>query len=200
MRQKHESSRNLKNGASNRGSDGRFLPGYHWRESQQFRDRDFLVTEYLDKHRSAAEIAVQFRVTDGAILYWLCKHEIRRRTTTEARQVKKWVVRGSANGMSGRCGAKNPRWIDGSSPERQRLYAQTFWKELIRVVYARDDYKCQRCRAGHTQKNRLHAHHIKPWAGNQDARFDLENIKTLCGACHAWVHSKQNVSHEYILP
>jgi 5-methylcytosine-specific restriction endonuclease McrA len=119
---------------------------------------------------------------------------------SETRRIKKWGASGKANGMFGRCGAENPRWIDGSSPERQRMYARSFWKELVRAVYARDGYKCVRCGAKHTGSNRLHAHHVKAWAGNVDTRFDLRNIITLCEGCHNWVHSKKNTRREYLSP
>ncbi len=107
-------------------------------------------------------------------------------------------LRGAHNGMHGRCGAANPRWIDGSSPERQRLYAQSFWKELVRVVYERDGYRCLRCGAPHGKSNRLHAHHLKPWAGNPTTRFNLSNIVTLCAGCHTWVHSKANTKRDFL--
>lgn len=115
-----------------------------------------------------------------------------RKILSEKASIPKPHLRGSRNGMFGRCGAKNPRWIDGSSPERQTLYARSFWKELTRIVYERDKYQCVRCSSPHTNNNRLHAHHIQPWAGNPDSRFDLRNIVTLCQTCHQWVHSKQN--------
>lgn len=107
-------------------------------------------------------------------------------------------LRGKANGMHGRSGALNPRYVDGSSPERQRAYVSSVWREIMRQVYARDEYTCQRCGAGKTGKRTLHAHHIEPWAGNPSLRFAVENIVTLCGTCHRWVHSRANVEGEWI--
>lgn len=48
-------------------------------------------------------------------------------------------------------------------------------------VFDRDDYTCQMCgeRGGY-----LEADHIKPWAYFPDLRFDLDNGRTLCRACH----------------
>ena len=38
--------------------------------------------------------------------------------------MKHWGAVGAANPMFGRTGALNPRYVDGSSPERQRGYVQ----------------------------------------------------------------------------
>jgi 5-methylcytosine-specific restriction endonuclease McrA len=116
----------------------------------------------------------------------------------EIRRIKKWGLTGKQNGMFGRCGAKNPRWIDGSSPLRQTMYARSFWKELAKAVYERDGYACVRCGAKHTKGKKLHAHHIKKWAGNPKSRFDLSNIISLCQICHNWIHSKENSGNEYL--
>ena len=196
------SKKNLNDSESNRGSDGRFQkgkraspetefkPGEHWREHQVFREKEYLVEEYLNKGRSCADIAKEHSVTESAILHWLRKHGIKRRTVSDVRKLKKWRLSGEDNPMYGRYGDKNPRWIDGSSPERQKAYARSFWKEIAKVVLERDRYECKRCGAKHTGKNKLHAHHIKPWAGNPDGRFELSNFITLCQECHNWVHSK----------
>lgn len=177
---------------------GRFRKGAHWRPHAIFRERAYLTAEYVKKSRSTGDIAREHGVTDAAVLFWLRKHGIPRRSISDARKAKHWGVSGAANPMHGRCGSKNPRWIDGSSPERQRMYARSFWKELVLTVYRRDGFKCLRCASPHGKGNRLHTHHVKPWAGNPDARFDLRNIVTLCDRCHRWVHSKRNVHNEYL--
>jgi len=203
--------KNSKNSRSNRGCDGCFLKGVrsspktefkkgqHWRPDQAFRHKPYLEREYAQKGRSALDIAKEHRVTENAILYWLQKLRIHRRTTSEIRKTKHWGARGTANPMYGVCGPRNPHWIDGSTPERQKQYAHCFWKELIRSVYARDNYKCQRCGAEHKGKTKLHGHHLKPWAGNPNGRLALSNVITLCQDCHRWVHSKENKNREYLL-
>lgn len=200
MKNAHKSKRNSHAEASSHDSKGRFEKGTHWRPHATFREREYLRREYTANKRSAADIAREHGVTEGAIFFWLYKHGISRRSISEARAVKKWGLSGSANGMYGRCGSQNPRWIDGSSPLRQRMYARSFWKELARRVYARDNYQCCRCGSPHAKGHPLHAHHVAPWAGNPDARFDLSNIITLCKPCHDWVHSTKNTKHEYLSP
>ena len=203
-------NQNLENTASSQECNGRFVKGQHASEQTEFKkgthwrprkphwDKAWLENEYITKQNSTGDIAKGIGCTDANIIYWLRKHGIKRRTTAEARAVKRWEAKGEKNGMYGRCGQDNPRWIDGSSPLRQKMYARSFWKELAKSVYERDNYKCIRCGAGHTSKNKLHAHHVKPWAGNEDSRFELENIVTLCQSCHNWVHSKENVDNEYL--
>lgn len=114
--------------------------------------------------------------------------------------VEKPYLRGAANGMSGRTGAANPNYRDGSAPERQRLYASGAWKGVQRAVYARDGYRCVRCGAAKAGPRTLHAHHIEPWAGNPSRRLALDNLVTLCRPCHQWVHSTANVNREYLPP
>ncbi len=181
-----------------RDSGGRFLPGTHWRPPAAFRERDYLQREYVENGRSASDIAAEHGVTENAILHWLARHAIPRRTMSEVRAAKHWGVVGEANPMFGKTGAANPRYVDGSSPERQRAYAQAKGKEFISTVLARDGYRCRRCGGGKRGARSLHAHHITPWAGNEARRFDLDNAVTLCRPCHQSVHSKANAAREWL--
>lgn len=176
-----------------------FKKGTHWRVRKPHWDQEWLENEYIRKQISAGDIAKNIGCTEGNILYWLRKYGIRRRTVSEARKAKKWANEGENNGMYGRCGRDNPNWIDGSSPMRQKLYARSFWTEIVKAVYKRDSYKCVRCGCAHTSNSKLHAHHIKPWAGHKNVRFEISNLVTLCRICHIWVHSKKNTGREYLL-
>lgn len=125
-----------------------------------------------------------------------CKHsdETRRLLSEKASVPKPWL-RGDRNGMAGRTGRLNPNYVDGSSPERQRAYASAEWRELVRVVRARDGYRCVECGAEKCGRRSLHLHHVKPWAGNPESRFDPDNILTLCADCHRAVHRRE-VCHQ----
>lgn len=171
-----------------------FQPGQHWRKPQEFRGRDYLQREYIDKARSAAEIAKDFNVTDGAVLFWLDKHGIKRRNISEARGVKYWGLRGEHNPMYGRFGKDNPNYIDGRTPERQRVYSRTFWKQIVVVVKQRDGNRCVRCGTSEA----LGTHHLKSWKSCPEARYDLAQIVTMCKSCHNWIHSKRNKKYEYL--
>lgn len=175
-----------------------FKTGQHWRPRKPHWDRMWLDEQYTNLGRSTGDIARDAGCTDAAILFWLSKYGIRRRSISEARALKKWGASGATNPMFGRRGATNPRYVDGSAPERQRLYVQSEGKAFLRAILKRDGYRCRRCNAPHTGGNRLHVHHVKPWAGNPDLRFDAANVATLCYSCHRWVHSKANVMREWL--
>ena len=181
-----------------RAADGRFLKGTHWRQEAPHWNAEWLREQYEAMGRSTGEIAADAGTTDAAILYWLKKHGIPRRTIAQARAIKHWGVSGSANPMYGKTGEASPRYVDGSSPERQRLYAQGEGRAFIRAVLARDGYRCRRCSATKDGRKSLHVHHIKPWAGNAALRFDPDNAATLCRPCHHWVHSNDNTNGEFL--
>ena len=94
---------------------------------------------------------------------------------------------------------RNPAWKGGTTPERQSAYHQGVGKELIKAVYARDNYHCARCGKPKVEQKGLHAHHLKPWALCEEGRMDLDNFVTLCRECHVWVHSKDNIGGDYIV-
>jgi hypothetical protein len=167
---------------------------------QPYWNKDWLQREYVELKRSAGDIAEQFNVHKMAIHHWLRKHQIPRRTVSEARAVKRWGLVGQANHMYGKRGPDATNYIDGSSDERGRLYMRYEGRKVIHDTYARDGFKCVRCQARPRGPRSLHAHHIRPWAGNPDLRFEPSNLVTLCRACHEWVHSKANAEREFLAP
>jgi len=178
---------------------GRFLKGEHWRAPRLHWDREWLHHQYVVLGVSTGDLAEECECTDANILHWLKKHGIPRRTVSAARSLKHWGPTGEANPMYGKTGAANPRFVDGSSPERQRLYAQGEGRAFIRDVLKRDGYCCRRCNAPKSGKRSLHVHHLAPWAGNEALRFSLDNAATLCRPCHHWVHSRENTEGEFLL-
>lgn len=194
-----------------RDSKGRFVKGYrtspetefkkgqHWRKKNPHWDKSWLMKYYYEKQLSAAKIAKIADCTENNIFYWMDKHGIKRRSISESISlVDGWGLKGEKNGMYGRIGEDNPNYKDGSSPERQKLYARGKGTEFIKQALKKDNYKCQRCGNEQSTDNPLHVHHIKPWAGNPEYRFDLENVIVLCRNCHRWVHSKKNKCKIYL--
>jgi len=181
-----------------RGADGRFLKGGHWRMPAPHWSAEWLREQYHTLGRSSGEIAAEVGTTDAAIIYWLKKHGIPRRSVSAARSIKHWGASGQANPMHGKTGPANPRFVDGSSPERQRLYAQSVGRTFVKSVMERDGFRCRRCGAPKGKPKSLHVHHIKPWAGNPELRFDAGNAVTLCRSCHSWVHSRNNIEREFL--
>lgn len=177
---------------------GRFIKGTHWRPEKPWWNREWLYNEYVNKKRSSYEIATEYGCISPNILKWLRKHNIPIRSTSEARAIKYWGSSGPANGMYGRRGAAHHSYKDGSSPERYIMFARSEGKEFLKSVYKRDGYKCRRCGKPKTVPKSIHAHHIKPWAGNPELRFDIDNAVTLCRSCHEWVHSNDNLLKEWL--
>ncbi|TXH50932.1 MAG: HNH endonuclease [Desulfurellales bacterium] len=182
-----------------RNKRGQFLPGTHWREDQPFRHKAWLENEYVELGRSTGDIARQFGVTDAAILFWLRKHGIPRRSVSQARSLKHWGVSGPDNPMWNRRGELNPRWLGGITPERQAFYTSQEWKSACSAVWKRDDATCQRCRLHRDDQPDMpfHIHHITSFAV-EELRADLANLVLLCEVCHQFVHSRGNVDGDYL--
>lgn len=171
-----------------------FKKGEHWRPTQLFRDKEWLTKEYIDKKRSAKSIATDFGVTEAAILFWLRKHGIKRRSVTEIRKMKHWGLAGNQNGMYGKHGKEVGNWKGGCTPERQAFYSSLEWKEVCPKVWKRDRARCLRCGSD----NDLHVHHIASFA-IKELRADLMNLVLLCKKCHNFVHSKKNTKGDFIV-
>lgn len=182
-----------------RRANGQFRKGIHaYRDPQPHWGREWLESRYIGLNMSAAEMAIEAGCTENNILFWMEKHVIPRRSIAGARAVKHWGVSGEDNPMFGKLGVANPHYIDGSSPERQRLYVQASGREFLKAIYKRDGYRCIKCSAPNTGPRTLHAHHIRPWAGNPALRFDLANAVTLCRTCHHWIHSRENTAKDFL--
>lgn len=169
-----------------------FKKGQHWRPKKTYWDKDWLVSEYATKERSANDIASEFGITEAAILYWLRKHNILRREMSNIRSKKHWGLAGEQNGMYGRTGENSSNWKGGITPYRQKFYISDEWKNACSEVYKRDNAQCQRC----GNKDNLHVHHIVTFA-NKELRADIDNLVLLCAKCHRFVHSKKNNNREY---
>ena len=182
-----------------RNAKGQFLPGTHWREPQAFRDAYWLRREYVDAGRSTGDIARQFGVTDAAIIFWLRKHGIPRRSVSDARKLKHWGAAGADNPMWNKRGELNPRWLGGVTPERQAFYTSREWKDACSTVWKRDGATCQRCGLYRDDQPDMpfHVHHIVSFAV-VEKRADPDNLVLLCAVCHQFVHSRENVDGDFL--
>jgi len=63
------------------------------------------------------------------------------------------------------------------------IYRDPRWKVVRFQAKQRDGWKCVECKA----VGRLEVHHIKRVKAFPELAYDLNNLKTLCGACHARV-------------
>ena len=173
-----------------------FKKGEHWRDHQPFREKDYLIKEYVLGGKSTKEIADEFGVTDSTILFWLKKNGIERRSVSDARKLKHWGSSGEENPMHKMTGENSPNWKGGVTPERQRFYSSFVWKRVKKHVWERDSSTCQRC-GFNEDTNSIDIHHISPFE-NKEFRAVLSNLVLLCKKCHGWVHSKKNKSKEFI--
>ena len=174
-----------------RNEKGQFVKGYTYRNPKPYWNKEWLWKEYIEKKKSAKQIAEEQGCKENNILYFLEKFGIPRRKMKEIRKIKYWGVTGEKNPMYGKMGELNPNWNGGHSPERQSIYARYFWKELEKSILKRDNYTCQICGAKHTGRDKLVVHHIKPWAKYPELRFEPTNLITLCEKCHKTIHKKK---------
>lgn len=77
---------------------------------------------------------------------------------------------------------KHNFYIDGRTPQNQKIRHSLTYKMWRESVFKRDDYTCQHCKARGVY---IEADHIKPFAFFPELRFELSNGRTLCKPCHA---------------
>ena len=159
----------------------------HYRKQLPYKDPEWLKSQY-ESGRTFREIGKQFGVFGTTVKKFAKKFGISTRPHGETLR-----MRGSVKG------ANNPSWKGGVTPERQRVYKTDRWNSLVKYIYERDNYKCQRCGDGHTRQNKLHAHHLRSWAEYPELRLKKSNLVTLCDKCHRWVHSRKNTEKDFIL-
>lgn len=90
---------------------------------------------------------------------------------------------GENNPFFGVTGEDHPAWKGGHDGGWRRSDDGT-WRRTARKVYDRDGYVCQKC----SENGELHAHHITP-VSNGGAKYNMNNLITLCKDCHGEVHS-----------
>jgi 5-methylcytosine-specific restriction endonuclease McrA len=72
-----------------------------------------------------------------------------------------------------------------SESDKQRDLFKT--KQLSKACFDRDSYTCQICSLSGVE---LNAHHINSFSLFPEQRFDLNNLITLCSACHKDFHKE----------
>ncbi len=86
-------------------------------------------------------------------------------------------------------GEKHFNWKGGST-DADRFERNKFKETIQPNILRRDNYTCQFCEqiGGYLQVD-----HIKPWAKYPELRFDVNNCRTLCMACHYYVTYKKKM-------
>lgn len=83
------------------------------------------------------------------------------------------------------------KWRTPEAAEYRKLYQSKQWRILREQALLRDLFKCQHkgCNAqlkrGRSNPRSAVVHHVKPHKGNLDLFFDLDNLQSVCWACHS---------------
>ena len=62
------------------------------------------------------------------------------------------------------------------------------WKTLKKAMQCRDQRVCQRCEKSQCTGEDEHMSHVYRAGRCGYLKYDLQNVKTMCGACHRWWH------------
>ena len=144
-----------------------------------YMDKPLLIKMYVESRLTTEQIGKSFGVSGSCIVDWLREYRIPARSPNEYERPR---------------GPESPRYINGQSTLRMKLYGRREWAALRRVVVPRDKV----CRHCGQPKIKVVLHHIKSWSGFPESRLDPDNVVLLCKACHDWVHSKRNTNHEFL--
>ncbi|WBL53610.1 HNH endonuclease [Bacillus phage yong1] len=68
------------------------------------------------------------------------------------------------------------------------FYKSTDWKRTRQLGLIRDNYLCQHCLKDHCFTPADMVHHIVEVKEDWSKRLDLDNLVSLCNACHNKVH------------
>lgn len=198
---------------------------------ENYKSKAWLYCEYVEKKRTANEIAIDEKRDAKTIWSWLKKFDIETRPRgggSSSGSFKKgesiWIGRKHKESTKEKIRAaaladgrvpwgkgNNPYWIGktgeyhpcfrgGLTPERQSVYSSQEWVDAVKIVWARDDATCQCCGKHHnTESNRgnFHIHHVVTFQA-KELQTDPSNLVLLCKDCHKFVHSKKNISNQFI--
>jgi 5-methylcytosine-specific restriction endonuclease McrA len=178
----------------------------------KYRDKQWLKSK-IDSGKGVVEISNELNVNHKTIERWVNKFNIDYTSKntecvgTGKYRDKEWMQEmhdkyDEQKDIAKECGATLSvvnKWakrldIDYESRyERQRnpdagWRERDKWDETRFAVYDRDDYTCQEC--GQTNCE-VHAHHIE-FVSNGGAKYDMENLVTLCKDCHMSIHNGGN--------
>ena len=75
--------------------------------------------------------------------------------------------------------------------ERSEFYNSRDWRELREVALERDHHECVWCREqGRVTTEDLEVDHIKELEFYPEFSLDIDNLRTLCKACHNKRHDR----------
>jgi len=107
---------------------------------------------------------------------------------------KKATKEARINQSCGRRGIKRNEF-NGFVKSKDTLERERFRQQIQKTVFERDNYTCKMCgeRGG-----KLQVDHIQPWAEYVELRFDINNCRTLCMACHYKITFNKELPDEIV--
>ncbi len=70
-------------------------------------------------------------------------------------------------------------------------YRSAKWKRIRRKALRRDGFKCCRCRRYGKSVEATTVHHKKTVETHPELAYDLDNLESLCTACHNKAHPEK---------
>lgn len=190
--------------------------------------KEWLIEEYINKRRSANDIAREVKRDSKRVWEWLKNYNIpiRSRGTDYGQNFKQGHKQGVGRVHKSETKEKirQARFKDGHvpylvngihwlkyynrlpasykggiTPDRQGFYSSLEWKDCVKEIWKRDNATCQRCYKNQ-KDNRTDKFHIHHIISfqNIETRANLDNLILLCPKCHRWIHSKKNTNNELI--
>ena len=81
-------------------------------------------------------------------------------------------------------------WQGGITPANRLGRTGREYQAWQSAVFHKDNFTCQIC---DQYNGYLHADHIKPYAHHPELRYDVDNGRTLCRACHYYITFKRKM-------
>lgn len=91
-------------------------------------------------------------------------------------------------------------------PKANPFYRSPAWRRLRAQALERDHYICQDCLARKQRGERLRprqasvVHHIQPVKERPDRMLDIDNLVSLCDACHNKRHPEKGAAEAKAAP
>lgn len=86
-------------------------------------------------------------------------------------------------------GELNPLWKGGITAKEKKERVK-FSIQLRKLVLQRDNYTCVIC---NSVGGNLQVDHIMGWSEYPNLRFDIDNCRTVCMACHYYITFKKKI-------
>lgn len=80
--------------------------------------------------------------------------------------------------------------------DAKRFYNSAAWKRLRLLALQRDHYLCQPCLRRGVLTPADDVHHIEPIEKAPDRALDLDNVESICDACHNREHPEKGKRSE----